>query len=231
MIPVCLAAIGLLISFCICVARCLKESPENDTDGTSHEYLCSQPPEYNEALQSRPTVQTVTHPGLTQVVTTPPPGYDTAVSGLFMLTLPSGCPTPPFDRAFQSQRQNQNSTRISSASSLLEGYDNRGFVTEEGNVPRTPPPKYETLISFSWQGLFWNNFNGCVKILQSWLIPRFVTMPTFSSLVTSGVIVPTSCLYLRHRKISSIQPPSQPMTIMLTLWQLSEYCFRRLQMI
>ena len=94
-----------------------------------------------------------------------PPGYDTAVSGLFTLTLPNGCPTPPFDRAFQSQRQNKNSTRNSSASNLLEGYDNRGFMTQ-GNVPRTPPPKYETIISFSWQGLFWNYFSSCVQIVQ-----------------------------------------------------------------
>ena len=35
-----------------------------------------------------------------------------------------------------------------------------------------------------------------------YLIERFVTMPTFSSLVTPEVIVPTSCLSLRYRRMS-----------------------------
>ena len=172
-IPVGLAAIGILICFCICVARCLKGRSETGTrtvsggsaDIITQEYFTAQPPEYNEALQSRPTVQTVTNPELTQVVTTPPPGYDTAVSGLFMLTLPNGCPTPPPGRTLSSQRQNQNTIGHSSSNNLLEGYDNRGFVTEEGNVPKTPPPKYETIISFWWLRLFLNYFNRCVQIL------------------------------------------------------------------
>ena len=97
-IPIALVAIGILICFCIGFARCLKRNPSHDTrthsttDSTDG-YLTAQPPEYNEAIHSRPTVQTVTNLELTQVGTTPPPSYDTAVSGLFTLTPSSGCPT------------------------------------------------------------------------------------------------------------------------------------------
>ena len=66
-IPFGLAAIGILICFCICVARCLKDRSETGTrtisggsaDMITQEYFTAQPPEYNEALQSRPTAQTV----------------------------------------------------------------------------------------------------------------------------------------------------------------------------
>ena len=134
------------------------------------EYLTASPPEYNDALNMRSSVQTISGSrNLNEREQQPqlPPSYGTATSGLFQLTLPDGCPTPP--RAATPTPDTRNSHGDREVEHTRQGYPcsgqhNPAFVPDEQpnpcpgrlnpasisdedcHIPSTPPPNYDNFV-------------------------------------------------------------------------------------
>ena len=123
------------------------------------EYLTATPPEYNDALNMRPTVQTIsgtvdeTQPQITLPHSdlqrdARPPSYGTATSGLFQLTLDNGCPTPPNAGTPTPDMRSNHLDRGEGRRGVDpdQGHHNPAYISDEdSSTPRTPPPNYDGL--------------------------------------------------------------------------------------